>query len=62
MRRRLYSKRKVKEYSNSTSVESNGLADHIFYFNSGDCTQTTLIYPAENDTDVMIAAASDIQE
>ena len=51
-----------QRYSNSTSIESNDLADHIFYLNSGDYTQTTLVYPGEGDADVMIAAAADEQE
>ena len=46
-----------QRYKDSCSTESNDLADHIFSLNSGEYTQTTLIYPGEEDAEVMIAAA-----
>ena len=46
-----------QRYNDSISTESNDLADHVFSLDSGEYTQTTLIYPGEDDTEVMIAAA-----
>ena len=51
-----------QRYKDSRSTESNDLADHIFSLNSGEYTQTTLIYPGEEDTEVMIAAAEPGQD
>ena len=51
-----------QRYSDSSSTESNDLADHVFSLHSGEYTQTTLIYPGEDDTEVMIAAAEPGQD
>ena len=51
-----------QRYSSSTSKESNHFTNHNFYLNSGDYTQTTLVYPGEDAADVTIAAAADEQE
>ena len=51
-----------QRYKDSHSTESNDLADHIFSLSSGEYTQTTLIYPGEEDTEVMIAAAEPGQD
>lgn len=51
-----------QRYSDSTPLDSHDLADHVFSLHSGEYTQTTLVYPGEDDTDVMIAAAAAEQE
>ena len=51
-----------QRYSDSNPTESNDLADHVFSLNSGEYTQTTLIYPGEDDTEIMIAAAEPGQD
>ena len=51
-----------QRYSDSTPIESNDLADHVFSLHSGRYAQTTLIYPGEDDTKVITAAAAAEQE
>ena len=51
-----------QRYSDSSPTESNDLADHVFSLNSGEYTQTTLIYPGEDDAEIMIAAAEPGQD
>ena len=51
-----------QRYSDSSPTESNDLADHVFSLNSGEYTQTTLIYPGEYDAEIMIAAAEPGQD